>query len=261
MKIKDLTPNERNPRKMSTQDKMNLQKSLRKFGDLSGIIFNRTSKRLVGGHQRSSVLPQDSTIKIETKHDSPTAAGTVAEGYALIDGEKFKYREVEWDKKTETEALIAANKHSGDWDNEKLRLNFADFPDLDIEAIGFDISELDDFGISFNIEEALDDAFESLEDEETDEQYLRKNKGPDYEADRERLPDMVKRTANNNDTTPADVKEIDPDADNPFEDAGKTTDVVSKRHVLIIDFDSAEDKEKLKGEIRPLVEEMGAKFF
>lgn len=261
MKVKDLTPNAKNPRRMTEENKKALAKSLDKYGDLSGIIYNRRSKSLVGGHQRTSILPSDAKIVIEKKYENPTSAGTCAEGYVDHNGERLKYREVDWDKKTETEALIAANKHSGEWDSDLLRLNFADFPDMDLEAIGWDISELGDYGVEIEIDtNYFDNGFDDDPDE-TDEQYLRNNKGPDYEAERERLPDTVKRTYKNEDTTPADVKEIDPDAENPFEKSGQETDQVAKRHVLIIDLDTNEAKEDLKKKIRPLVEEAGGKFF
>ena len=258
MQLKDLKPNVKNPRKMTISDKNALKKSLQKFGDLGCIIYNRRTKCLVGGHQRNSVLPQDSTIKLEVKYSEPTEAFTVAEGYVLIDGERFKYREVDAPEKWETEALLAANKHSGEWDKDILKLNFSDFPDMDLESIGFDEVELEDMGIAVPSFDDLPDVFDP---NETDAQYIKNNKGPESYEGKERIPNTMLKTLPNEDTTPADIKDIDPNSENPFDDAGKKTDIVGKRFVLIIDLKNEEDKQALKEKIRPLVKEVDGKFF
>ena len=90
MKLKNLNPNERNPRTMSSEDKEALKISLKKYGDMSGIVYNRRTKKLVGGHQRNSVLPQESKIIIEHKYKNPTEAYTVADGYVLIGDDRFR---------------------------------------------------------------------------------------------------------------------------------------------------------------------------
>jgi len=46
--------------------------------------------------------------------------GTVAVGYVETPFGRFAYREVDWDLKKEKAANLAANKISGDWDNQKL---------------------------------------------------------------------------------------------------------------------------------------------
>jgi len=56
----------------------------------------------------------------------------------LVDGEKFRYREVDAPGTWEAEALLAANKHSGDWDQELLKLVMADFPEMDLALAGFE---------------------------------------------------------------------------------------------------------------------------
>ena len=94
MKVKDLKKNERNPRKITAQQQAGLRASVEEFGDLGGIIYNVQSKRLVGGHQRSSVLSPNSRIKIEKKYETPTRTGTVAEGYVIQNDERYSYREV-----------------------------------------------------------------------------------------------------------------------------------------------------------------------
>ena len=142
-----LTPWERNPRTISEKARAGLKKSYLEFGDLSGIVFNIRNKRLVSGHQRTSILPQDSTIEIERRYEQPTRTGTVAEGSIIIDGERYKYREVDWDETRHAAANIAANSESisGEYTDELVKL----LDELKIEApdisedLNFDILRLD----------------------------------------------------------------------------------------------------------------------
>lgn len=120
MKITDLSAHPKNPRKITEDETLTLQKTIDKFGDLGGIVYNVKTKRLNGGHQRINAFPPGSKIEIETKYKKPTRAGTVAEGYIIVSGEKFKYREVSWTEEFEEAAMLAANKAGGNWDNGKL---------------------------------------------------------------------------------------------------------------------------------------------
>jgi len=145
MDVKDLKPNPRNPRKISDDQKRHLKKSLEKYGDLGGIVFNRRRQTLCGGHQRTAVLPPTTAITIEKQYDSPTKTGTVAEGYIEINGERFRYREVDWDQTTEESANLAANKLGGEWDYPLLTDVLIDLKDagVDVEDLGFVKKELD----------------------------------------------------------------------------------------------------------------------
>lgn len=118
--------------------------SLDKFGDLSGFVFNQRTGNLISGHQRQKVLPKNSAIHIEISHLSPTACMTIAEGYVLIGDERFKYREVDADEEWEMEALLAANKHGGEWDSDALKSIEIDFPEMDFKIAGFDSINLSD---------------------------------------------------------------------------------------------------------------------
>lgn len=149
MKISDLTPNAQNPRTITDQKKAMLKKALLKFGDLSGIVYNRKTKQLVGGHQRREAFDSDSVITVTKKYSRPTKTGTVAEGFVELKGERFSYREVVWDEITEKAANIAANKGAGEWDLPKLgewlkELNSFDI-DFDLELTMFDADELGEF--------------------------------------------------------------------------------------------------------------------
>ena len=144
MKLGELSGNPRNPRKITDERLKMLKKALEQFGDLSGIVFNRRSKQLVGGHQRLKVLPLDAEIIIDRLHETPTKTGTVAEGHITIDEDTFRYREVDWDDATEKAANIAANQHGGDWDYPQLTewLHELDALNVDLELAGFTHGEL-----------------------------------------------------------------------------------------------------------------------
>lgn len=142
-KLSDLTAHPRNPRKISDPKLKMLEKSLARFGDLSGFVWNVRFNRLVGGHQRGKVLPPDAEIHA-TPLKEKSKVGTVAAGHVLIDGERFAYREVDWDENIEKAAMIAANKHGGEWDFKILPELLLDLDQMnfDLELTGFDNEEM-----------------------------------------------------------------------------------------------------------------------
>lgn len=158
--ITDLKPANYNPRKITDEQLERLKKSLQEFGDLSGIVFNRRTGNLVGGHQRIKCLPPD--VKIEKKElKEKSKTGTKAQGFIIFDGgEKHTYREVDWDEATEKMANIAANKHGGEWDKEKLwelLKELSEMPNFDFGLIGFDDSELENFLNQEILEEKIEE--------------------------------------------------------------------------------------------------------
>ncbi len=249
MQIKNLNPHKKNPRKISDKKLDVLKKSLAKFGDLSGFVYNRRTATLISGHQRQKSLPPNSKIKIDVNYETPTKANTVAEGYVMVDGERFKYREVDADPTWEMEALLAANKHSGEWDKDLLKLAVIDLPDLDLEIAGFDDMEIKDLDLSlpdlpdYPAKHYDDDAEE--EEEESDEEYLENNPGPDSAVEKERIPSMVN-----------EEKQA-----SPFDEVNEVTELVNKRIVIIIDCPNEETKQRLREALRESVEKENCKFF
>jgi hypothetical protein len=121
--ISELHPNAKNPRRISEHDFKALQESIKNFGDLSCIVFNRTSQQLVGGHQRIEAIKAKYTradVVITNEYDQPNTQGTIAVGTITIDGEEFKYREVIWDAGMEAAANIAANRIQGEFNLDLL---------------------------------------------------------------------------------------------------------------------------------------------
>lgn len=142
MQIKDLKPNPKNPRQITDRRLDLLQASLAKFGDLSGFVENERTGNLISGHQKQKVIPDDAEIVIEKTYDAPTKCRTVAIGYVVIYGERFKYRRVNTDETWEREAMLAANKHGGSWDNARLSELIAKTPGMNLELAGFEIGEV-----------------------------------------------------------------------------------------------------------------------
>lgn len=145
LRIKDLQDYEKNPRYVKDGHHEMLTESMDYFGDISGIVYNVTTKRLIGGHQRKVSFKDNFPIVITHTYDKPTRTGTVREGYVDFDGEKFNYREVQWDENKELAANIAANKGAGQFDYSLLQQHilFLDSQNFDLTKTMHDLSELE----------------------------------------------------------------------------------------------------------------------
>jgi len=118
-KIKDLTPADYNPRKLSDKQFNDLKKSIKTFGEMEPAIVNMHKTRenvIVSGHQRLKVAE--------------------SLGYG-----EWPCIEVELTLKKEKELNVRMNKNTGDWDMDMLANHF-ETPDL-IEW-GFDDLEFMD---------------------------------------------------------------------------------------------------------------------
>lgn len=126
MEFKDLQPNPRNPRKITDKKLIALKKALLEFGDLGGIVFNRRTGHLIGGHQRINIFK---TMPVQFVY---------GDGYIWIElcetGDRFAYREVDWSEEKEKAANIAANKGAGEWDWDILK----DWM-KDLDEVNFDL--------------------------------------------------------------------------------------------------------------------------
>lgn len=163
----------KNPRKITGKMFDLLSESLKEYGDLSGILVHTKTGEAVGGNQRTAFFKQDPTkceITIVERLPKPTTQGTVAYGYVTYQGEKYNYREVNWDEKKTDRANILANKVGGFWDNDILANQF-DMEDL--RLAGFEDFELG-FDSGVNIvadewngmplvnEEEIEDSFQKI---------------------------------------------------------------------------------------------------
>ncbi len=135
MKVNELNPNPENPRTITEMQLANLKKSFERFGNLSGVVFNRRFSRLAGGHQTIKTLPPEAEITILRTFEIPTNTGTVAEGFITTGIDRIPYREVDWDLDNEKAANLAANQHGGEFDMNKVN-NWL----LELSDNGFDLS-------------------------------------------------------------------------------------------------------------------------
>lgn len=144
MQVSDLKPNPKNPRVISPERLDMLKKSLAEYGDLSGIVWNSQLKLLATGHQRIRTVDPSTPITVEQKYKKPTKQGTVAEGFIIIEGERFKYREVKWGRPKHTAATIAANNLAGEWDEVLLAadIEFLKSEDYDLDLTMFEQDEI-----------------------------------------------------------------------------------------------------------------------
>ena len=98
--IKDLKAAAYNPRRISKEALGALSASLTEVGDISGIVWNSRSRRLVCGHQRLQALRRHYGRKL--KLDKQTILAP--------DGRRFPIRIVDWPKAKERAANIAAEQ-------------------------------------------------------------------------------------------------------------------------------------------------------
>lgn len=156
--VRDLVPADHNPRRITEARQQQLGKSMTKFGDLSGIVYNRRTNRLVAGHQRIKHLAANAKIRRQPAQDEH---GTVAIG-TIVSGARasWAYREVDWDEQTEKAACIAANNAGGDNDDDKLRGLV-----LELDQAGFEMELLGLRSLESILQEAKDQNEAGTEDE------------------------------------------------------------------------------------------------
>lgn len=141
--ITELNPADYNPRKdlqPGDRDYEKLKRSLTEFGYVEPVIYNQTTGRVVGGHQRLKVLADLGHTEVD----------------CVI---------VELDETREKALNVALNKISGDWDESKLALLIADLDasDFDAELTGFDDAEIAQMIGSLDDDEVGDDGFDLTE--------------------------------------------------------------------------------------------------
>lgn len=143
--LADLTGNPKNPRSPWKAEQVEpFRESLRRFGDLGGIVRNRTTGQLVGGHKRVEVFARSADVQIVTTEQPRDAQGTVAHGHVIVEGNRFGYREVEWPADLEAAANLAANRWGAEWEWSLVSETLQGITDAELLALtGFPAHELD----------------------------------------------------------------------------------------------------------------------
>lgn len=170
MNAGDLRPASYNPRMIGDAELAALKQALEVFGDLGGIIKNRKTGNLVGGHQRVKTLDPSWPLWIappDTLTEGDKRVGTVAMGFIETPFGRLSYREVEWDENLEKAANVAANKHGGKWDDGKLKELLVSIDDGTplLSLTGFGTVDLDGMlgrGVPAPLPSEADKLFEQL---------------------------------------------------------------------------------------------------
>jgi len=111
-----------NPRRISDDDMTSLRRSIRFFGVVEPIVFNRRTRRVVGGHQRIEAA------LLENKPTLPTL-------------------EIDIDEPTEKQLNLALNRIGGTWDETALGRVLAELnaAGVDMANTGFRPGEIEKF--------------------------------------------------------------------------------------------------------------------
>lgn len=101
----DLLADGANPRKISDEAAAGLRSSIKRFGNLAGIVFNKRTGELVAGHQRIKQIRElygDLPIEL-------VDASTGRYGIRVNETEFFEVRVVDWTQEKQRLANVAAN--------------------------------------------------------------------------------------------------------------------------------------------------------
>lgn len=181
----EINPSTYNPRTISDEAKRHLKRSLKKFGVVGGIVVNsQTGNRIVGGHQKVSILDEIKKYDKETKEND----------YPL------RVELIDVDEKTEKELNITLNNPNtqGDWDYDKLRELI---PDIDYKDAGLTDEDLSLIGIDFTLqteeESFYADALEELRVPIVEEREAKKEAVKEMKA---QIKEQAERKAENMDS-------------------------------------------------------------
>lgn len=136
-KVKDLLPAGYNPRKMSENERRDLEDSIKEFGTVVPVVLNAGARAnvLIGGHQRVSIYADLGIEDVD----------------AMIPSRELSDRE-------ERTLNLRLNKNLGSWDEELLKamdmelLLQVGFGDEELQALFDDVDVIDD---DFDVEKAI----------------------------------------------------------------------------------------------------------
>lgn len=140
MNISKLNPAEYNPRKNlqpGDAEYEKLKRSMEQFGYVEPVVWNKTTGRVIGGHQRLKVLVDLGLKEVD----------------CVV---------VEMDEEQEKALNIALNKINGEWDTDKLAMLISDLQgsDFDVSLTGFEEAEIADLFEKIGEKEVRDDDFD-----------------------------------------------------------------------------------------------------
>lgn len=168
LKIDDLKAADYNPRSITEKQLEDLSDSIARFGDLSGIVYNKRTGVLVSGHQRvNSIRKAGHKTRVNVTKQKKDKYGTIAQGFLEFKTKKgivqIPMRVVDWSSSiSEKVANIAANAHGGAFDQGKLGTILAELNEssLTSSVLGLD---------AITIKTLLPKALPTLEEKESSE--------------------------------------------------------------------------------------------
>lgn len=144
-----LLANEANPRLPWGTDRAEVfRRSLAEYGDLSGIVENVRTGRLVGGHKRTDQFERDenASVVITDTLPKPDSTGTLAFGYVISFGTRWAYRRVDWPEPKEAAANLAANQFGAEFDWEGVTAMLQKAEGFDLSLTGFEPHVVENLG-------------------------------------------------------------------------------------------------------------------
>lgn len=160
----EIHPARYNPRKISTEARKTLKRSVKKFGIVGGLVVNsRTGNTLVSGHQKLSILDEMYHYDEDTQENDYT----------------LKVEMIDVDEKTEKELNIALNNPNsmGSWDYDALREMI---PDIDYKDAGFTEEDLSLIGVDYLFEteeeSVISNEFDAVMSEVTEQKAIEKER-------------------------------------------------------------------------------------
>ena len=138
--ISKLNPAEYNPRKdlqPGDAESEKLKRSMEQFGYVEPVVWNKTTGRVIGGHQRLKVLVDLGLKEVD----------------CVV---------IELSEEKEKALNVALNKISGEWNTDKLAMLISDLQgsDFDVSLTGFEEDELADLFSKTAGKEVTDDDFD-----------------------------------------------------------------------------------------------------
>lgn len=112
MKVKDLSPDEKNPRKITPAKLAKLRDRILRFGHAGVFVWNKRLGKMVGGHQRAKALEMLGVDQVDVKVG-------------------------EWDEAEHAALEVALNTHDGTWDHDLLSDRIASIKDADQSLLAF----------------------------------------------------------------------------------------------------------------------------
>jgi len=138
-KVSELKPSDYNPRKMTPEEKKDIEKSLDGFGRVVPLIINIGSRKdtIIGGHQRWKIYTEKKIEEVEV----------------MVPSRELSFEE-------EQELNLRLNKNQGSWDYDLLQ-------DMDLDLlldVGFDDHELQGFFDDVELAEDEYDVTKAIEE-------------------------------------------------------------------------------------------------